>query len=238
MNRRETDRVSAEAIVRIIHKGEVYYSLSADISFGGINIVCRLNFAQNDVLDIEFSIPQSNLKKPVKCTALVLRSSVNAGSRHLHCIFAEMSKEDFLRFEKAMNSLIIEAWFISDEEKKQSSGIYKSEKRDYFRVPIKMWIINKDADDHIHLPAENLSIGGMFIITPAKYDIGTVLEIAFNLPGSRKLIESVVSVVNVRQEGAMFGTGLKFIGLDDEDRKMLEKVIYSDISARWFIPDV
>jgi c-di-GMP-binding flagellar brake protein YcgR len=237
MNRRQSDRVSAEAIVRIIHQGEVYYSLSADISLGGIKIVCRLSFSKEDEIEIEFSIPQSNLERPVKSLVKVLRASVDSGTHHLHCSFISMSDDDSKRFEEAMNSLIVEAWFISDEERKKSDGIYSSEKRDHFRVPIKMWVINKDVDDHIHLPAENLSIGGMYVITPAKYDIGTILEIAFNLPGSRKKMEAVVAVVNVRPVGAMFGTGLKFIGLSEEDRELLEKVIYSDITARWFAPD-
>jgi len=237
MNRRETDRVSAEAVVRILHKGEVYYSLSADISFGGINIISRLNFAKGDEMEIEFSIPQSNLLKPIKCKVKVIRMAIRNGSHHLHCSFSGIDEKDRKRFEDALNFLIVEAWFISDNEKKPAPGIYGSDKREHFRVPLKMWIVNKDVDDHIHLPAENLSIGGMYVITPAQHEPGTVLEVAFNLPGQKKPMEAVVTVVNVRPVGAMFGTGLKFIGLSEEDREVLEKVIYSDITARWFTAD-
>jgi hypothetical protein len=237
MNRRSSDRITTEAIVRILHENEVYYSISADISLGGINVVCRLNFSKGDILDIEFSIPQSNLSKPVKCKVKVLRSSIYEGNHHLHCSFVEISDMDTARFEEALNSLIIEAWFVSDEEKPVKTGPYKSDQRAHHRVPIKMWITNKDVDEHIHLPAENLSIGGMYMITPAKHEPGSVLEIAFNLPGTGHTMEAVVTVVNIRPVGAMWGTGLKFIGLSDEDREVLEKVVSSDITARWFVPE-
>lgn len=237
MNRRFSDRISTEAVVRILHDGEIYYSISADISLGGINVVCRLNFNKGDELDIEFSIPQSNLKKPVKCKVKVIRSSIENGAHHLHCSFSSITDEDFSRFQTAMDTLIIEAWFVRDETPENSSGTY-SDKREYYRVPIKMWITNKDVDDHIHLPAENISSGGMYVVTPANHEQGSVLEIAFNLPGSGKLIEAVVVVVNTRPVGAMFGTGLKFIGLSDEDKHLLEEIISSDITARWFVPDV
>ncbi len=237
MNRRSSDRISTEAIVRIIYNNEVYYSLSADISLGGINIICRLNFSKGDIIDIEFSIPQSNLSRPVKCKVKVLRSSIYEGNHHLHCSFVEISDMDTARFEEALNLLIIEAWFVPDEEKPVKSSESRSDTRAHHRVPIKTWITNKDVDDHIHLPAENLSIGGMYVITPAKHEPGSVLEIAFDLPGSGQTMEAVVTVVNIRPVGAMWGTGLKFIGLSDEDREVLEKVVHSDITARWFFSE-
>jgi len=77
----------------------------------------------------------------------------------------------------------------------------------------------------------------MYVITPAKHEPGSVLEIAFDLPGSGQTMEAVVTVVNIRPVGAMWGTGLKFIGLSEEDRELLEKVIHSDITARWFFSE-
>ena len=234
--RRTYNRVRAKAIIRIFYEEDIYYSISGDISLGGINIVCRLPFKKNDLFNIDFTIRESRLKKPVKCKVRVIRVSVKNSIHHLHCIIEEIAPEDSKKFEDALNNLIVEAWF-SDKKTREIKAPEWVDKRKYHRVPIKIWIVSKEIDEHIHLPAENISSGGIYIITPAKHEPGSVLEIAFKLPGQEKVIEAVVLVMNIRQEGDMFGLGLKFLDMEDNDRKTLENVITSDITAKWFIND-
>lgn len=235
MERRTHNRVRAKAVIRIFKEKEIFYSISGDISLGGINIVCRLPYKKNDIFEIDFTIKESNLKKPVKCTVKVVRVSVQNYIHHLHCVIEKIDPDDLKRFEKALNNLIIEAWF--SEERIEVKSPEWIDRRNYHRVSIKIWIVSNEIDEHIHLPAENISSGGMYIITPARHDPGTILEIAFKLPGNEKVIEAVVQVVNIRPEGDMFGLGLKFLDMKDEDRKKLNKIIASDMTAKWFIND-
>ncbi len=234
--RRTHNRVRAKAVIRIFQENDIYYSISGDISLGGINIVCRLPLKKNAVFDIDFSIRESRLKKPVKCKVRVIRVSVKNSIHYLHCTIEEIAPEDYRRFEEALNNLIVEAWFSDDKEKEVKVPKW-IDKRQYHRVPMKIWIVSKEIDEHIHLPAENISSGGIYVITPAEHEPGSILEIAFKLPGKEHVVEAVVLVVNMRPDGDMFGLGLKFIDMKDEDRKMLENTITSDLTAKWFIND-
>jgi hypothetical protein len=234
--RRTYNRVRANAIIRIFDKEDIYYSISGDISLGGVNIVCRLPYRKNDVFDIDFTIRESHLEKPVRCKVKVIRVSVKNSVHHLHCLIEKIAPEDFKRFEEALNDVIVEAWF-SDMNTKKIKAPKWIDKRKYHRVPMKIWIVSKEIDEHIHLPAENISSGGIYVITPAKHEPGSILEIAFKLPGNEHVIESVVLVMNIRPEGDMFGIGLRFLDMEDDDKKALHNVITSDITAKWFVND-
>jgi len=234
--RRIYNRVRANAIIRIFNKEDIYYSISGDISLGGINIVCRLPYKKNDIFDIDFTIRESHLENPVRCKVKVIRVSVKNSVHHLHCLIDKITPEDLKRFEEALNDLIVEAWF-SDMKTKKIKAPKWVDKRKYHRVPMKIWIVSKEIDEHIHLPSKNISSGGIYVITPAKHEPGSILEIAFKLPGKEHLIDAVVLVMNIRPEGDMFGIGLRFLDMNDTDRKTLHNVITSDITAKWFVND-
>lgn len=237
IERRVFNRVTAKAVIRIFVNNDIYYSISGDISLGGINIVCKLPYRKNSVFDIDFTIRESQLKKPVPCTVKVVRVSVKNSVHHLHCTIEKISPDDRKRFEDALNNLIVEAWF-TDRKTKEIKAPRWMDKRQYNRVPMKIWIVSREIDEHIHLPAENISSGGIYVITPASHEPGTVLEIAFRLPGHSGTIEAVVQVANTRPEGDMYGHGLKFLDMSDKNRKALENFINSDLTAKWFINDI
>jgi len=232
-DKRDFTRVAAKATVWLIKDNKRYCHITGDISLGGIKIASPVPYRDGEILDIEFSIPDSNLKRPVRCKIAVTNVSVKDGSYFIHCYFFDIPKNDQERFSDAINNLIVEAWYI-DEDFKKPALKELSNKREYSRVPLKMWITSKDIDESVHLPVENISSGGLYIITPVRHEPGTILEIAFHIPSKKNKIEAIVLVENIRAEGGLFGLGVKFIDLNDRDKAILEKSITQDITTRWF----
>ncbi len=232
-DKRDHTRVTTRATVWILKEGKRYCHITGDISLGGIKITSPVPYEEGKILDIEFFIPESGLTKPVKCKIAVAKVTLKENTYFLHCYFFDIPRKSYDRFCEAVNNLIIEAWFIEETESRGKEIFYHN-KRAHQRVPLKMWITSKDIDENIYLPAENISVGGMYIITPARHEPGTVLEIVFNIPPHDKKIEAVIVVENIRPEGNMFGLGVKLIDMDEKDRLFLERSITSDITARWF----
>jgi uncharacterized C2H2 Zn-finger protein len=233
-DKREFTRVAAKATVWIIKDGKRYCHITGDVSLGGIKISSVQPYKEGDILDIEFSIPDSGLKYPVFCKIAVSKITSKDGTYFLHCYFFDIAAKDQDRFSDAVNNLIVDAWFLDENPVKSKDVLYKNQ-REQSRVPLKMWINSKDIDDNVYLPAQNVSTGGLYLITPAKHEPGTVLEIAFNIPSKKKLIEAVVVVENIRKEGSLYGLGVKFIDLNEQDRQILQSLITADLTTKWYL---
>lgn len=64
---------------------------------------------------------------------------------------------------------------------------------------------------------ENLSAGGAFFRHAIPFEVGTVVDVTFGLPGESALLKCKGEVVNVPQPKE-FGMGVKFIGLSEAER--------------------
>ncbi len=232
-DKREFTRVEAKGTIWILKDGKRFCHMTGDISHGGVKISSVEPYKEGDILDVEFFIPESGLKQPIHCKIAVSRITAKDNGYFLHCYFFDIDKKDREKFSNAINNLIVEAWFL-DEKSVSRKYLFYSNQREHNRVPLKMWITCKDIDENIYLPAENVSSNGMYIITPAKHEPGSVLEIAFNIPSKKKKIEAIVVVQNMRKEGSMYGLGVRFIDLNQDDREILEKTITADITTKWY----
>ena len=64
---------------------------------------------------------------------------------------------------------------------------------------------------------ENLSAGGAFFRHAIPFEVGTVVDVTFSLPGESTLLKCQGEVVNVPQPKE-YGMGVKFHGLDEGER--------------------
>ena len=85
----------------------------------------------------------------------------------------------------------------------------EGEDRNLFRVPLYV--------------TENLSRGGMFLITTNPLEEGTELSLRFSLPGEKKPMEFTGEVIWAREEeeggNLAPGMGIRFLRIDEEDRE-------------------
>ena len=76
---------------------------------------------------------------------------------------------------------------------------------------------------------ENLSIGGAFFRHAIPFEVGTVVDVRFQLPGEPDAIRCDGVVANVPNPGE-FGMGVKFMGLTPSEEARIET--FGEVAAR------
>ena len=84
---------------------------------------------------------------------------------------------------------------------------------------------------------ENISEGGLFIATHTLREVGTVIDIAFALPGREEPLRCMAEVRWVRVYNASSdappGLGLRFINLNDEDAAYIRRFVQKRSPIFW-----
>lgn len=109
------------------------------------------------------------------------------------------------------------------------------ERRTKERIPVKMWVRNREGDADYFQQTANLSTNGMYILSPNPYEIGTVIDIEFQVPGTDYIIKCGAEVLKCSQEDQVFGLSAKFVDMSDADKKIIEKAMDELISDFWYI---
>lgn len=110
----------------------------------------------------------------------------------------------------------------------EEPSVREAEEQDRRRHPRDDLAINVKLSEHNRLlsgPAENLSVGGVFVGTPRPFELGTLLHVVCELPdGGQVKTEGVVSWVRDSQGHKVAGMGVEFLFLSEEDRETLEEL--------------
>jgi CRP/FNR family cyclic AMP-dependent transcriptional regulator len=90
----------------------------------------------------------------------------------------------------------------------------------------------KTASDFFRAYISNLADGGLFIKTTKTLPVGNLLDLEFNLPDTKKVINTTGKVVWTRSqdmstEKKPSGMGTEFIDMDPEDKRLLKNYIAS-----------
>lgn len=84
----------------------------------------------------------------------------------------------------------------------------------------------------------NLSLGGLYIRTIRSIEVGTTIDVQFNLPGidHRFKVSSRVTRVNTEEtSGAPPGVSVEFIDVSEEDKQaMTQFVVQSQLTQKGF----
>ena len=92
------------------------------------------------------------------------------------------------------------------------------------RVPCNLEAKVRDGDQVYTSKTLDISHGGIFIATDINFEIGTLLDLSFQIPDAERTLEAVGRVTWVRTRGASdepAGVGLKFSQIDPEDLKLI-----------------
>ena len=109
------------------------------------------------------------------------------------------------------------------------------ERRTKERIPVKMWVRNIDGNADYFQQTANLSTNGMYILSPNPYEIGTVIDIEFQVPGTNHIIKCGAEILRCTEENQVIGLSAKFVDMSDQDKKIIEKAMDELISEFWYI---
>lgn len=113
----------------------------------------------------------------------------------------------------------------------------QKERRTKERIPVKMWIRNIDGGADYFQQTGNLSVNGIYILSPAPYQEGTLIEIEFQVPGTDYIIRCHAEILKCTQEDQLIGLSAKFTDMSDKDKDIIGKAMDELISEYWYIND-
>lgn len=127
-----------------------------------------------------------------------------------------------------------QAKFPKDERKNDRRN---EERRTKERIPVKMWIRNIDGNANYFQQTGNLSMNGMYILSPNPYPVNTTISVEFQIPGTEKSVKCGAVVLNSREDGQFAGLSVKFTDISNKDKKEIESAIENLISEYWYLMD-
>lgn len=98
------------------------------------------------------------------------------------------------------------------------------ERRKAVRLPVVIPIEVRDAHGFSLHSSSDLSVGGVYFDRAIPHQVGTRVELSFNLPGSDRTVVCAGEVVNV-PDTHKYGMGVQFLDLKPDDEAMLFEFI-------------
>ena len=117
--------------------------------------------------------------------------------------------------------------FKLPKDNRKNSDRRKKERRIKERIPVKMWIRNIDANASYFQQTGNLSVGGMYILSPNPYPINTIIQIEFQVPGTNHVVNCEARVLKYSQDGQLIGLNVQFVNMKDDDRQIVNRAVGS-----------
>ena len=99
------------------------------------------------------------------------------------------------------------------------------ERRGAKRIPVEIWVEESSERELYFQRGANLSTGGIFLQRAIPQLPGTLINLQFTLPGDVATIHVRGEVVNVGDEAADLGMGVKFVDLAPADRCRIEAFV-------------
>ncbi len=109
------------------------------------------------------------------------------------------------------------------------------ERRTKERIPVKMWIRNIDGNANYFQQTGNLSVSGMYILSPNPYPDNTTIQLEFQVPGTDHIINTEALVLRSNEDGQFMGLSVKFINMKEQDRQIISRAVDELISEFWYI---
>jgi len=109
------------------------------------------------------------------------------------------------------------------------------ERRTKERIPVKMWIRNIDGNANYFQQTANLSVSGMYILSPNPYPINTTIQLEFQVPGTSHIVKTEALVLKSNEDGQFMGISVKFINMKEKDKQVISRAVDELISEFWYI---
>jgi uncharacterized protein (TIGR02266 family) len=91
------------------------------------------------------------------------------------------------------------------------------------RIPVEMWVEESTDHELYFQRSANISSGGIYLENTIPHPVGTVVSLAFILPGDTLKVRVKGEIVNA--DNGQLGMGVKFLQLDDEARERIRAFV-------------
>jgi len=112
-----------------------------------------------------------------------------------------------------------------ERDNQAASERREQERRRGTRVPISIWVEETKGEDLYYQQTGNLSLGGIYFERTIPHPVGTRVKLRFELPGKEGVVETTGEVVNVPDNPADLGAGIKFVDLDAVEERLIQEYI-------------
>jgi uncharacterized protein (TIGR02266 family) len=103
------------------------------------------------------------------------------------------------------------------------------EKRRYIRVPVEVEFMVKEGDSEqglLYFAARDVSLGGAFLRSEILFELDTILELVFHLPGEDQLhAQALVVRVSDGDNGDEPGMGIRFDSLHPRTAASIKRFV-------------
>lgn len=125
--------------------------------------------------------------------------------------------------------------FKLPKDSRKDSDRRDRERRTKERIPVKMWIRNIDGNANYFQQTGNLSVSGMYILSPNPYPDNTTIQLEFQVPGTDHIVSCHALVLRSTPDGQFMGLSVKFTDMNERDRQVISKAVDELISEYWYI---
>lgn len=125
--------------------------------------------------------------------------------------------------------------FKLPKDSRKDSDRRGRERRTKERIPVKMWIRNIDGNANYFQQTGNLSVSGMYILSPNPYPDNTTIQLEFQVPGTDHIVNCHALVLRSTPDGQFMGLSVKFTDMSERDRQIVSKAVNDLISEYWYI---
>lgn len=101
----------------------------------------------------------------------------------------------------------------------------RADRRREPRVPVELWVEAAAGDELYFQRMANLSVGGAFFAHTVPHEVGTIVQLRFELPGDPEPLACKGEIVSARDEAGEPGMGVRFLELRPADRLRLEQLV-------------
>jgi uncharacterized protein (TIGR02266 family) len=91
------------------------------------------------------------------------------------------------------------------------------------RIPVEMWVEESTDHELYFQRSANISSGGIYLENTIPHPVGTVVSLAFVLPGDTAKVRVKGEIVNA--DNGQLGMGVKFVQLDDLARDRIRAFV-------------
>jgi uncharacterized protein (TIGR02266 family) len=102
-----------------------------------------------------------------------------------------------------------------------NNGNEFEERRSSERIRVEMWVEESTERELYFQRGANISAGGIFLERTIPHPLGTVVNLQFTLPEDTLPIRVKGEIVNVGEASTELGMGIKFLELNEVDRKRI-----------------
>ena len=91
------------------------------------------------------------------------------------------------------------------------------------RIPVEMWVEESTDHELYFQRSANISLGGIYLENTIPHPVGTVVQLAFTLPGDTQKVRVKGEIVNA--DNGQLGMGVKFLQLDEAARDRIRAFV-------------